>query len=295
MNGEEVNNELSHWFSTYGVITAERILGKYQVNLEHAELVEAIKTPTSLYHHLVRVPLRNVLNGIILEQANDYHVYAQKLFIDYLLSGESAKDEEAQGAVTREALERERQQLIALGDEFHRIHGQHDYLIAESQSVLIKVSHMFNSEMEKAINALKSPLKTANFSGPKSEIRKAMRHALIYCNIMDNQTEENKFSFIEKMNDILKISLTQDLKVRIVFNLEKIFKIESDFNAQIKEYIVKADEITQSANSFRDQFYETILRVVDLIKFLPDYKIDPEQDAINREPLYFDKSIGAAG
>ena len=30
----------------------------------------------------------------------------------------------------------------------------------------------------------------------------------------------------------------------------------------------------------------------ELIKLLPDYKIDPEQDAVNREPLYFDKSIG---
>ncbi|KTD54439.1 hypothetical protein Lsai_3261 [Legionella sainthelensi] len=293
MNGEEGNNELSHWFSTYGAITAERILGKYQVNLEYAELVEAVKTPTSLYHHLVQVPLRNVLNGIILEQANDYHVYAQKLFIDYLLSGESAKDEEAQGAATREALERERQQLISLGDEFHKTHGQHDYLIAESQSVLIKVTQMFNSEMEKAINALKSPLKTANFSGTKSEIRKAIRHALIYCNIMDNQTEENKLHFIEKMNETLKASLNQDLKARMVFNLEKIFQIESDFDVQIKEYIIRAEEITESANAFRNQFYDTILRVVELLKFLPDYKIDPSQDAINREPLYFDKSIGS--
>lgn len=268
-------------------------MGKYQVKLEYAELVEAVKTPTSLYHHLVQVPLRNVLNGIIMDQANDYHVYAQKLFIDYLLSGESAKDEEAQGAVTREALERERQQLISLGDEFHKIHGQHDYLIAESQSVLIKVSQMFNSEMEKAINALKSPLKTANFSGPKSEIRKAIRHALIYCNLMNNQTQENKFQFIEKMNEIFKVSLNQDLKARMVLNLEKIFKIESDFDEQIKEYFVKAKEITELANSFRDQFYNTILRVIDLLKFLPDYKIDPAQDAINREALYFDKTIGA--
>ncbi|KTD11151.1 hypothetical protein Lgra_2117 [Legionella gratiana] len=293
MNEEKANNELSHWFSTYGVITAERILGRYQIALEHTELVEAIKTPTSLYHHLVQVPLRNVLNGIVLEQANDYHVYAQKLFIDYLLSGESAKDEESQGAATREVLERERQQLISLGDEFHKTHGRHDWLIAESQSVLIKVAHLFNVEMEKSINALKSSLKSVNFSGSKSEIRKAIRSGLIYCNIMDDQTKESRLHFIEKMNEILKASLTQDTKERMLFNLEKIFKIASDFNEQIKEFIVKTEEITQAANAFRIQFHDTILRVVELIKALPDYKIDPEQDAINREPLYFDKSIGA--
>lgn len=294
MNEEETNNEVSHWFSTYGVITAERILGKYKITVEQSELVEAIKTPTSLYHHLVKVPLRNVLNGIILQQANDYHIYAQKLFIDYLLSGESAKDEESQGAATREALENARQQLIYLGDEFHKIHGQHDYLIAESQSALIKVSQVFNSEMEKAIKAVASTLKAVNFSGPKSQARKAIRHALIYCDMSDIQIKETQFHFVEKMNETLKISLTMDIKEKIAMNLKKIFNVESDFAEHIKGFINKAEEITQLANSFRTQFYDTILRVIELIKALPDYKIDPEQDLINREPLYFDKNIGTA-
>lgn len=294
MNGEEANNELSPWFSTYGIITTARILGKYQINLEQSELVEAIKTPTSLYHHLVQVPLRNVMNGIILEQANDYHVYAQKLFIDYLLSGEGAKEEEAQGSLTREALERERQQLISLGDEFHKTHGQHDYLIAESQSALIKVSHAFHVEMEKAINALNSTLKSIDFSEPKSQIRKTIRYALIHCNMIDTQTQESKSNFIDKMNEVLKVSLTQDIKERMLLNMEKIFKIESDFGERIKAFLANAEEITQLANSFRNQFYDTVLRVVELIKSLPDYKIETEQDVINREALYFDRSIGTA-
>ena len=90
MDGEKADNELSQWFSTYGVITAERILGNYKINLAHTDLVGAIKSPFSFYHRLLQVPLKNVLNGIVLQQANDYHIYAQKLFIDYLLSGESA-------------------------------------------------------------------------------------------------------------------------------------------------------------------------------------------------------------
>src|SRR5690606_37160436 len=104
-----------------GVITAERMLNRYQIRLQSTELLIAIKSPVSFYHRLLQVPLRNVLNGIIMQQAYDYHVYAQKLFIDYLLSGESGKDEEAQGALTRDAIENERKQLVILGGEFNII------------------------------------------------------------------------------------------------------------------------------------------------------------------------------
>ncbi|WP_131794543.1 hypothetical protein [Fluoribacter gormanii] len=291
MNGEQADTELSNWFSTYGVITAERILGRYKVNLAQSELVEAIKSPYSFYHRMLRVPLKNVLNGIVLQQANDYHVYTQKLFIDYLLSGENSKGEEAQGASIREDLENERQQLVTLGDEFHNVHGQHDYLIANSQAALIRLAQIFNTELEKAITAMSTLLKSTGISEKKSKIRRAINHALIYSNILDVQN--NQFLFIEKMNEILKISLTEDLEKKMVMVLSEILQIDMDFDEQISDFVAQTEELSRAANSYRTLFYETILRVVDLMKSLPDYKIDPEQDAINREPLYFDKTIGA--
>ncbi len=291
MNGEATGNELSQWFSTYGVITAERILGRYKVNLAQTELVAAIKSPYSFYHRMLRVPLKSVLNGIVLQQANDYHVYVQKLFIDYLLSGENSKGEEAQGATIRESIENERQQLVALGDEFHKVHGQHDYLIAASQASLIKVTQIFNMELEKALTALNDLLKNTGFSEKKSKIRQAINHALIYCNMVEVQN--NQYIFIEKMNEVLNASLTEDLKGKIANILSEILLMDMDFDEQISDFIAQAEEVNRMANSYRNQFYETILRVVELIKLLPDYKIDPEQDAVNREPLYFDKSIGA--
>ncbi|QMT60229.1 hypothetical protein [Legionella sp. PC997] len=293
MNGEESDNELSHWFSTYGVITAERILGTYKVNLAQSELVEAIKSPYSFYHRLLRVPLKSVLNGIILQQANDYHVYTQKLFIDYLLSGENSKGEEAQGASTREELENERQQLVNLGDEFHNVQGQHDWLIANSQAALIRVTQIFNTEIEKAIASLIGLLKSMGISEKKSKIRQAINHALIYCNILDVQN--NQYLFIEKINEVLKTSLTEDLERKMAMILSEVVLIDMDFDEQISDFLAQTEEIGQAANSYRTLFYETILRVIDLMKSLPEYKIDPEQDAINREPLYFDKTIGAIG
>ena len=121
----------SQWFSTYGVITAERILGTYHIILAQTDLLAGIKNPHSFYHQMVQIPLKNVLNGIILQQANDYHIYVQKLFIDYLLSGESAKSEESQGAHTRESLESERKQLVSLGEEFNKKQLAHDSLIGK--------------------------------------------------------------------------------------------------------------------------------------------------------------------
>ena len=292
MNGEEVDNELSHWFSTYGVITAERILGQYQIKLNQSDLIAAIKGQYSFYHRLLHVPLRNVLNGIILQQAHDFHVYAQKLFIDYLLSNESAKGEEEQGAVTRESLENERQQLIKLGEEFQNMQKTHETIIATTQASLISLTKEFNTELENVIKPLSIVLNKMGYQGKKSLIRQAVNHALIHWDV-SNQSPNSKYRFVEKMNELLKVNLTEDVKEKIVKLLSKIIDIDFNLDKEINHFVDDVQEITQQANSFRSQFYETIIRVMDLMKALPDYKIDPEQDAINREPLYFDKSIGS--
>lgn len=291
----EENSEIasSKWFSTYGIITAERVLGKYQIKLASDELITAIKSPFSFYHKLLEIPLNNVLNGIVLQQANDYHVYAQKLFIDYLLSGENSKEEGAQGAGTREGMENERQQLVVLGEEYHRIEGEHNSLIASSQAALIKITQEFNAALEQAVTLLTTTLNNAGLTDAKTKVRPAIIHALIFCDLSDPQLQSNQFLFTEKMNDRLKISLKEDLKAKIMENLSAVLKIILNFDECVETYLERAKEMTVHANSFRSQFYDTIIRVMELIQLLPEYKIDLDQDAINREPLYFDKSIGA--
>ena len=49
MAEEQVENELSIWLSTYGLITAERILERFQIHLHHEDLLSAIKNPKSFY------------------------------------------------------------------------------------------------------------------------------------------------------------------------------------------------------------------------------------------------------
>lgn len=293
MSGEKSEIKLSQWFSTYGVITAERVFGRYQIKLAQADLITAIKSPFSFYHKVLKIPLKHVLNGIIFQQANDYHVYAQKLFIDYLLSGENVKEEDAQGANTREAIENERQLLVTLGEEYHKKEGEHGTLIAHSQNTLIKITREFNTALEKAVTGVTATLKNATSAQEKSKVRQAINHALIFCDLTEPQLQSNQFLFAEKINEILKLKLTEELNKKIMDNVSEMFDIVIHFDENVREYVEKTEEMNVFANSFRSQFYNTILRVVELIKLLPEYKIDPAQDEVNRESLYFDKSIGA--
>lgn len=143
------DDELSTWFSTYGYITIERIFDLIGIHLSHKDLVRATNDPTSVYYQILRVPLKNILNGIILNQVMDYREYAQKLFIDYLMSGAGNENTEGQlnGGVC-DALEEERLRLIELGDEFDVKEYEHFQLIGESQNTLIELAHTLPQNME---------------------------------------------------------------------------------------------------------------------------------------------------
>lgn len=290
---EQSEVELGPWFSTYGLITAERILGTYQIKLSQDKLSEAFKSTFSFYHQVLEVPLKHVLNGIVLEQANDYSIYAQKIFIDYLLSAEHSKADEAHGASSREAIENERQQLVILGEEFHKKEIEHLNLIATSQSKLIKITAEFNLALEQAITSVSVSLKQSGSTETKTKIEESITYALTYCDLIDPQLQSNQFLFLEKMNEILKITLNKDLKEEIMEDLTEVLDVVLHFKANIRTYLEQAKEINVQANLFRTQFYDAILRVTELINLLPDYRIDPVQDAANRETLYFDKSIGS--
>lgn len=292
METKQTNNELDQWFSTYGVISAERILGTYGINLPSAELLVAIKSPFSFYHQILQVPLKNVLNGIIFQQANDYHVYVQKLFIDYLLSGESSKGEETQGAHTRELLEEERKNLVSLGEAFHQKQIAHELLISSSQAILMKIAREWKVAMESGIRQINSTFKNYKLESKKSVIRNAISHALIYCDLTTANASDNKYQFIDQINEVIKLNLTDEIKDQLVSNLSELFNLTINFNNKINSFFERAVELGEQVSLYRTQFYATILRVADLIKLLPDYKIDPVQDAANRESLYFDKTIG---
>lgn len=293
MSEKLTEDEFSQWFSTYGVITSQRILGHYQINLPQKELLPAIKNANSFYHKLIQVPLKNVLNGIILQQANDYHIYTQKLFIDYLLSGESGKPPEAQGAFTRESLEDERKSLVTLGEQFNQTQLDHESLISITQKELIKLSKDLKECFDSTVNLIHKIVTLNGLDVSKVLVKDSLVHALIYGGIEEVQGNR-KSGFIEKINEQLKLTLNKELQAQLEQQLPNIFEIVLNTTELINIHLEKVTEITGAARSYRTQFYNSVLRVIDLMKMLPDYKINPEQDAVNRESLYFDKSIGEA-
>lgn len=287
MEEQREENDLSKWFSTYGLITAERILGTFHIVLQQDELLMAIKSPFSFYNRILQIPLKNVLTGIVLQQANDYHVYVQKLFIDYLLSGESGKDEASQGASVRENIEEERNALVTLGEEYHKTKLEHDTLIATSQRALIMLTQNWTKALEVAIKRFETSFMRAGLENTKN-MKQAINHGVVHCDLSENGPE----SFVDKINEILNVSLSSDLKVELREHLSELVGISNSFDSEMNSFFEKTKEMNGLANSYRTEFYNTILRVTELIKLLPDYKINPQQDQVNREMLYFDKSIG---
>ncbi len=144
MTAGSAERDLLDLSSTYSILTAERILDRFNIRLKHEELVSVMHNQDSVYFQLLIVPFKNIINGIILQQAYDYQVYAQKLFIDYLVSGEGNTDEEADaekpGANIREDLEFQRQNLVNLAEQFEKDSFAHKTLIHQTQAQLLKIS-----------------------------------------------------------------------------------------------------------------------------------------------------------
>ena len=127
------------WFSTYGLLTANRILDRFKIHLSHDDLVRALKQEDNVYYPLIRVPLKNIFNGIVLEQAYDYQVYLQKLFIDYRLSDEYAKAPDSPGQSIRNDLNDIFNEVSKVIKDFSELRLNHLKLISESQAWLISL------------------------------------------------------------------------------------------------------------------------------------------------------------
>ncbi|MDF1677360.1 MAG: hypothetical protein P1U32_01535 [Legionellaceae bacterium] len=136
------------WLSTYGILTAERILERFSIRLSHEELISTLKDRESRYYHLLSMPLKNIFNGILINQVHDYQVYIQKTLIDYKLTttgGLENEDETQQGTNAEEEIRIKQGELITLGETFEEKKYAHRQLISDSQRWLIYEAPKENS------------------------------------------------------------------------------------------------------------------------------------------------------
>ncbi|MBA2656902.1 MAG: hypothetical protein H0U70_07930 [Tatlockia sp.] len=287
MSEENEPNELSAWMSTYGLITAERILERYQIRLQHEELFTAMKNPSSFYHKLLIVPLKNVFNGIILQQAYDYQVYAQKLFIDYLVSGESSKPDEAAGGFTREDLEKERKNLVALTEDFRKFEIDHYKLIAQSQKILIEQAQIWQNALSSSAATL-----TLHLNKEEAAIKQMINVLLVHPDFTNKTATFLKADFWQAIEKVHGESLTKDLKQIFINEVQKLEEFNLKLEDSLAGYAELVREMGLSLRNWRSEFYNFILRSNNLFNLLPEYQSNESQDKKNKETLDFDSEIG---
>lgn len=284
---ENTTNELSGWFSTYGLITAQRIYDRYGIHLSQDDLIHTLKTPGTFYHRLLIVPLGNVFNGIVLEQATDYQKYAQKQFIDYLLSDENAKSPDSPGANIREDLEAMRLELMERNNAFHRLEIEHEKLIAASQTRIIEYTRKCHEKITQLAQDMKRKL---SLHASEAKVFKALQTGLVYS--AAGATPEETGHSLARMEAVLEeplLSSTRETLLQDINQLQTFFAESADvlepFHADVKA-------MEKRLRSTRSDFHAFILRANELFILLPEYRPDPGQVQANREALHFDTNIG---
>ncbi len=292
MNEDTTELDLSMWFSTYGFLTSQRILERLNLHLTQNDLMVAIKNTHCAYFIMLRVPLKNIFNGIILQQAHDYQVYAQKIFIDYLLSGESGKDETLPGANTRDDLEQERTKLMEIGAEFSKLETEHQILISESQASLIELSSERSKVLQATAKKLGQILTAHQILKEDKLIEQALRSAMIHYNKSDHDMFSPASTSWSTMSEVLAVDLNKELRSQLFSVLGGFGDARNEMENTLSAYIEQTEDMGVRLRSYRSQFYDIILRATDLIKLLPDYHVDKEKEEENRSSLYFDAHIG---
>lgn len=287
---KKMEQELQQWFSTYGVLTADRILERFKIHLDHSELKSAIHNPKNIYYQWLRAPLKNVFNGIVLQQVYDYQVFAQKLFVDYLISGNADVPDDAPGQSIRKKLESEREKLAELNDKFGHLQSEHEKNITQSQVKLIESAGVLKSKLVNVVSQLRLSLEPTKSKLTDKEIQKAVRESLI----IQNEDESVVFAERKSFWQQLENSLGVDVKINddLIDALEQLQTHQEQTKVLLSGFLDNADTLILTLREIRKQFYQLILTVKELIYSLPDFRRDEEKETEQLEALQFDANIG---
>lgn len=114
------------WMSTYGLMTAESMLKRYEVSFSPKDLIAQASDPKSFYHWMLKLPVLNAYNDIVRNQVRSRQSAAQALMIDYIYSDKLPEDQEsAAGLEMRQQIESKRQALVDLGNELNALDERH--------------------------------------------------------------------------------------------------------------------------------------------------------------------------
>lgn len=277
-----MSEKLSKFFSTYGLITAQKALEKCHINLNPEELLQVLKEPTALYYHVLQLPLGNIYNGIILQQIQDYQLFAQKLFIDYLLHAENEKKEQGGNESSREEITQKRLELINYSEQLQDMTLVQEKLIAQSQKAIIE-------HMDRLSKAIRQHIKAEDQHKLSSPLTSKMIHALLMHHtdlhpITDAMWEHIKLISKEALSE-QHLQLISAVSQSLSSTIEDIVRVLAEYNIKIKEMF-------ETIKQFRDENRQFVLHLNELIYSIPDYGRDEEKNKANLEALTFDDNLG---
>ena len=285
---EQTTGDLSNWLSTYGVVTVEKILDRYGVKMASIDLIATLKNPHAMLSKLIQTPLKNVFNGLVLQQAKDYQSYIEKMFIDYLLSGESDQNAES---ISREDIEQARQDFLQFTTDFQKVTHTHEKVIADSQTLLIQFFSQFHQKIAAAVKVVHSHLRDSRVVINNEARIVEMLYALM-SGVKADQLIDDKSLVWVRCDQILGQDFDLSLRVKLIKIIHDLIQIDSEALSKLAEFHTVASEVGLAIKNYRSEFGNMIKRINELFYALGTYQPNPTQLAINQIGMDFDTDLG---
>lgn len=276
------------WMSSYGIITAKRIVDKFGLTVDDRDVLLSLKSKSTFLFKLLRLPFRNMLNDVIRQQIYDYQVYAQKIFIDYLLSGETTKPETSPGGSSRETLEELRQRFVLKCKYFQDLEYKHFHLIANSQRRIILQSKKWQHHLVERILAFKSEF---GLTCSKSALMKIVVGAL--CQVPEAGTQNLLQEAIQSLLTRHKIASISSSAEQGLLEICKLQIADTQtMLTSLEEFDSAILEMYQNVRSLRTEMSAIIVEANRLIRLLPGCAVDAVANKKYQESINFDSHLG---
>lgn len=273
--------------SSYALMTAERLFSVLGITLSREQIMCAMKNNQSVYGTLLTVPLKNVLNGIVLQQATDYQIYLQKLFIDYLMSGMTTLTEDSPGAQTRKDIETHREYVQNLGIKLQALELEHLNLISETQKTLIELTQNLFQHFDRLSSKIASLIDKQGHSVADKNIRQVINLSVLELDMMADDMSTLWPRLILASLD-LELSGAALSAYIDELNFADLFKY---MHQSMEGYYQKSVQEKANLQSIRQEFFDAIALMQKLLNLLPGNLLAETHSPANLDLIQFDKNL----
>jgi hypothetical protein len=278
-------DEVESYLTTYQWVTVGQLLEGYGLKLSDTSVLLMLRKKTAFYFQLLRIPVMNVLNGIIIDQTKAYRIYVQKMFVEYLVSGQ-ADVEETIGSETRAALEKARVHMLEIGSLFDESIKAHEALIIETQRTLIQWSKQFKATLTTIGKAWMSEIHQ------QTGLTLSITMPMLYDLFVDADGFEASDAAWKRFESHYKQPFPSTLKNTLQTQFKQLNALQDQFKAFIAAHEDPVLQLQISLNQHRSQFYDEIIQVQNLLMLLPGFDLNPVYNTQERASLNFDTHIG---